>query len=83
MKNKPITRPLDENGRISIPAEMRAALDWGPGDRMEIEIAGDTVKLSKQVPGCYICGENNDLVRVFSKKMCLSCRQSAARTLSR
>ena len=36
-----------EDGRISIPEELRQILDWQPGDHLHFELEGDQIIIYK------------------------------------
>lgn len=80
---KGIVRSLDELGRLVVPIGIRRQLEWLPGDNLEITVSGSVVSVKKYEPGCLLCGETENLEKVYGKNLCLSCRTSAARTVSR
>jgi len=41
------TLVLGQQGRLVIPAEIRAALGLGPGDRLHLEVDGDRIVLRR------------------------------------
>ena len=42
------TLVLGQQGRLVIPAEIRAALGLGPGDRLHLHVAGQRLVLERQ-----------------------------------
>ena len=46
MADKKYSVPVQENGRMILPAELRKELELGKGDRIIIETHGDTIALS-------------------------------------
>ncbi len=68
-----ITRPLDENGRIVIPMEIRRNLKIQPNDLLEITEKNGVISLSKHLPGCLFCGTTEDTVYFHGKSLCRAC----------
>ena len=56
--NEPIIRTIDELGRIVVPGVWRAALGWGKGTKVAINLVSNTLtmELSSNEPeaGCTI-----------------------------
>ena len=69
MKQKGITRPIDNLGRIVIPKELRSSLEWNVGDNIEIFTSGDKVVLRKFQPADIFTGETEDLIEYEGKKV--------------
>ena len=68
-----ITRPLDKNGRVVIPMEIRRALKIQKDDLLEISAKNDVITLVKHTPGCLFCGESEDTVYFQGKTVCRKC----------
>lgn len=60
MRNTGMSRPLDELGRVVIPAEIRRALNLKTGVRMDIGVANDCIVLSRSTAFCACCGRTSD-----------------------
>ncbi len=73
MKTSGMTRPVDSLGRIVIPMEIRENLDIKTKDLIDITVQGDKIILSKYSETCIFCGEDEDLVLVEGKKVCINC----------
>ena len=84
MKSTGIARRVDELGRISIPIELRRAMDIKTnkekgslnkkdGDAVEIFTDGERIVLKKYQPGCHCCGSIDNLTEVLGLKICPSC----------
>lgn len=58
---EPITRRLDELGRLVFPIEFRKQLDWNESDPITMTITGDSVNLRKKIKNCFICGSSENL----------------------
>ena len=71
-----ITRPLDKNGRVVIPMEIRRALKIQTNDLLEISAQNGAITITKHVPGCLFCGENEDTVYFQGKAVCRKCLDS-------
>lgn len=69
MKNSGIVRNLDEVGRITLPMEMRKALDISEGDPIEITKEGSRIYLNKYQPSDVFDGETTDLIDFCGKKI--------------
>ncbi len=66
-------RRLDELGRLVIPMEFRKTLGWGKGVRLNMNIDGERVIITKSEAYCFLCGTNIGLKNVKGVKMCQSC----------
>ena len=66
-------RKLDELGRLVIPMEFRKTLGWGKGARVNMQVSGNKVILTKSECCCAICGSSSELKEVKNVRMCQSC----------
>lgn len=66
-------RRLDELGRLVIPMEFRKALGWGKGVRVNMQVSGNKVILTKSECCCAICSSLSELKEVKNVRMCQSC----------
>lgn len=73
MKSLGIVRKMDDLGRIVLPIELRAKLDIGPKDPVEIFTDGDRIILKKYQPCCIICNSTSDNVLLNEKRICKKC----------
>ena len=74
MKATGITRPLDQLGRVVIPAELRKVLDIPTGTSLEIFTDEDTIILKKYKRGCTLCGDvQEDMTKFKGKELCECC----------
>ncbi len=73
MKSTGIVRKMDDLGRIVLPKELRAKLDIGPKDSIEIFTDGDKIILKKYQPCCILCGSTSDNVLINEKRVCKKC----------
>ena len=71
-----ITRPLDENGRVVIPKEIRRALKIQKEDLLEISAKNGVITMTKHTPGCLFCGETEDTVYFQGKTVCRKCLEA-------
>ena len=64
-------RPIDRNGRVVIPMEIRKTLNLKTNDPMEIFISDNgALILKKYTPFCIFCGSSDNLVSIGEKKVC-------------
>lgn len=69
-----ILRPVDRNGRIVIPKELRKQLDIKDEvDSIEIFTDGDVIVLRKYKPTCIFCKESANVFQMNGQKVCLKC----------
>ncbi|MBX5476779.1 MAG: AbrB/MazE/SpoVT family DNA-binding domain-containing protein [Clostridia bacterium] len=74
-----ILRTIDEQGRISLPADFRRALDLGPGDTLDVQLLHGEILIRKHQPGCAICGgRGKQVVPVRDKVVCRECAAEVA-----
>ena len=77
MEAQKVTRQMDELGRIVIPADIREALGWGTGTKLEVVINDITVKsitIREVSPCCSLCrAECENLVQVEKGYVCERC----------
>ena len=84
MKSTGIIRRIDELGRIVIPIELRRVMgiqtskekgskDKSDSDALEIFVEGEEIILRKYNPGCYCCGNVDNLKEVMGLKICPEC----------
>ena len=74
MRATGITRPVDQLGRVVIPAELRKVLDLPVGTSLEIFTNEDTIILKKYKRGCVFCGEVEDEMITFKCQLiCEKC----------
>ena len=66
-------RRLDELGRVVIPMEFRNVLGWNKGTRLNIQLVGEKVIISKSEYGCAICGGLEEIKDVKGVRMCQGC----------
>lgn len=66
-------RRLDVLGRVVIPMEFRNVLGWSAGTRLNIQLVGEKVIISKSEYGCAICGGLEKVKDVKGVRMCQSC----------
>ena len=69
------TKSLDEMGRVTLPAHLRAELDLGVGALVQISLKGDEIIIRKQHDSCTFCGREDALTKLNGKCICMRCRQ--------
>lgn len=60
MRDTGMSRPLDELGRVVIPAEIRRTMNLKPGVRLDIGVANDCIVLKRSGAFCSCCGRTSD-----------------------
>lgn len=73
MKSTGIVRKIDELGRITLPSEVRKALDFSTKDPIEIFLDKDAIVLKKFSNTCTFCTNQDDLVPFGGKAVCKQC----------
>ncbi len=75
MRKMGIIRPVDRNGRIVIPREIRQQLDIKNDiDELEIYVDGNKIVLRKINPYCIFCGEEDgNVMKMGGHMVCLKC----------
>lgn len=66
-------RRIDELGRLCIPAEYRKSLGWGKGARLNMNIDGERVIITKSEMCCTFCGATKNLKDVKGMRVCQHC----------
>lgn len=72
-KSTGIVREVDVLGRVVIPMELRNVMKISKGDPLEIFIDQDKIILKKYLPGCFLCGNMEELKIINNKKICQPC----------
>lgn len=73
MRSSKNSRSIDEFGRISLPVEMRRAMELGPHDPVSIECDGEIITVRKINHSCIFCGNPDDLTEMSGKYVCKDC----------
>ncbi len=74
MQTSGILRPVDRNGRVVIPKELRKQLGIvDEQDCFEIFADGDMIILRKYNPKCIFCGAEGNVMQLKGHKVCLDC----------
>ncbi len=81
MKSTGIVRKIDELGRVVIPKELRATMNFATKDYMEIYTEEDKIILKKYNPGCFICGSVKDIVEYKGKTICRDCLEEIQKSV--
>ena len=76
-KQRTATRSMDGLGRVIIPADIREALGWGEGTKLEITINDITVKsiiIRESSPHCSLCrAKSENLLEIEKGYVCPEC----------
>ncbi|NLW49142.1 MAG: AbrB/MazE/SpoVT family DNA-binding domain-containing protein [Firmicutes bacterium] len=72
-KSTGIVREVDVLGRVVIPMELRSVMKINKGDPLEIFVDQDKIILKKYIPGCFFCGNMEELKNINGKKICQPC----------
>lgn len=74
MKSLGMIRPIDKNGRIVIPMELRKQLGMKNNeDCFEIFTDDNSIILRKHQPSCIFCGESEEILPFNGYMICLDC----------
>ncbi len=74
MRSTGIIRPVDKNGRVVIPMDLRRQFDIEDDvDSFEIFVEDDKIILKKYSPYCIFCGQPGDTVKMGGYDVCISC----------
>ncbi len=76
MRAAGILRKVDSLGRITLPIELRRALDISEHDQLEIYLDEDHVVLRKSKKSCIFCGSDVQLLEHRDKYICQACIQA-------
>ena len=66
-------RRLETLGRVVIPRDCRNVLGWPTGVRVNMQLSGDKVIISRSECTCSLCGWSNEIKDVKGIRMCQSC----------
>lgn len=73
MKSTGIVRPVDNLGRIVVPAELRRTLNINEKDSLEIYVDNENIILRKYEPACIFCNDAEDVIQYKGKNICAHC----------
>lgn len=74
MRSTGMLRPVDQNGRIVLPMELRKQFDIKNDiDSLEIFTEDDKIILKKYQPCCIFCGEPENVVSMRGHLVCAGC----------
>jgi len=73
MKRTGIVRQIDNLGRLVIPMELRKTMNLNEGDKMEFYVDDGKIVIKPFVIACVFCGQAEDLVDHWDKKVCPKC----------
>ena len=71
--NITMTRPIDCLGSISIPKEMRTALNLKNADYVDITFKDGSIEIKPHVESCCICHSKENLKTVLGRYICEDC----------
>ncbi len=66
-------RRIDQLGRVSVPKDIRDALDLRPEDALRITLSGKSVVMEKAQNACVFCGSLDDLTPFGDRFVCKEC----------
>ena len=67
-------RRIDQLGRVSVPKDIREALDLHPDDALRITLSGRTVVMEKARDACVFCGSEENLIPFGDRFVCENCK---------
>ncbi len=68
-----MVRPIDNLGRVVLPAELRKVMKMGARDFLEIFLDEDKIVLKKYQKSCVFCSSKDALVEFKDQCVCKSC----------
>ena len=69
MKDTCVNRKVDEQGRFTLPMELRRKLNINVGDSLEVFVDNDNILLKKCMEGDIFTGSTEDLIDYQGKKI--------------
>ena len=66
--------PIQDLGRIVIPAETRRLFNIREGDHLFISVEGGSIVLRKMTDTCTFCGSETRITQFKGRGVCSSCR---------
>lgn len=78
IKSTGFVRHMDSLRRITIPKGLRDEVGIKAGDEFLFVVCDDNIELIKNVPRCYLCGEElkeEGIKRIMGKAICSKCIQ--------
>ena len=75
MKALGMVRPIDNLGRVVLPAELRKMMDLEKDTPVEIFVDEDKIILKKYQPACAFCGSVEDTITFKGKLVCRECAE--------
>ncbi|HWP79916.1 MAG TPA: AbrB/MazE/SpoVT family DNA-binding domain-containing protein [Candidatus Acidoferrum sp.] len=81
MEKPKAIRTVDELGRIVIPAQVRAMMDWNTNCALEVwvnETAGEVI-LKAHTHFCTYCGETENLKEFNKRYICPACQSAISK----
>ncbi len=73
MKATGMVRPIDKQGRLVIPAELRKVLNIDVHDAVEMYSTDDGLVVKKYEPACIFCDSAEDTILYNEKYICRKC----------
>ena len=68
-------RRVDDLGRVVIPSHIRHELGFEAGTRLNFELKGDELIITKAAHTCAVCNSENDLKEINGKYICRKCME--------
>ena len=69
-------RTVDELGRINLPKAALEALGIFEGDKLEVLVNENYIKLVRKTLTCCACNADNDVKKVNKTFLCGECREA-------
>lgn len=67
------TKKINKSGGVTIPSDIRRAIDMDKGQAVDIEVEKGKVILSKHTPRCMFCKTIERVIRYKNNYICSKC----------
>lgn len=79
MKATGMIRPVDGEGRVVLPIELRRMLDIEMHDPLEFFVDGNSIILGKYETACILCNKADRILQYKGKNFCADCLKALKR----
>ena len=79
METEHFIKKIDNNGRVTLPAECRKAIHMELKEFVEVNRKEDQVELTKVTDECIFCTKTEELDSFMGKPICPECKEKIAK----